>query len=142
MSEGSFTESVVEEAALAWLESLGYAVKHGPVISPGGDALTLALSQWERENYSEVILGQRLRQALARLNAALPGEAIDDAFRKVTRLEGATLDARNRTFHRLLVDGVTVEYRSDGAIRGAQARLIDRQSGQQRLARRQSIHRR
>jgi type I restriction enzyme R subunit len=42
---GNFTESVVEDAALAWLESLGYAVKHGPDISPGGGALTLALSQ-------------------------------------------------------------------------------------------------
>ena len=101
----NFAESVVEEAALAWLESLGYAIKHGPDISPGGDALTLALSQWERENYSEVVLGQRLREALVRLNPTLPAEAIEDAFRKIIRLEGATLDARNRTFHRLLVRG-------------------------------------
>ena len=49
MSEGSFTESVVEDAALAWLENLGYAIKHGPDISPVGDTLTLALSQRERE---------------------------------------------------------------------------------------------
>jgi hypothetical protein len=35
----NFTESVVEEAALAWLESLGYAVKHGPEIAPSGDPL-------------------------------------------------------------------------------------------------------
>jgi len=125
MSERSFTESVVEDATLAWLESLGYAVKHGPDISPGGDTLTLALSQLERENYSQVVLADRLRQALVRTNPALPTEAIDDAFRKITRLEGATLDARNRAFHRLLVDGVTVEYRTDGAIRGAQARLLD-----------------
>jgi len=55
MSEGSFTESVVEDAALAWLENLGYAIKHGPDISPVGDTLTLALSQREREDYSEVI---------------------------------------------------------------------------------------
>jgi type I restriction enzyme R subunit len=120
-----FTESVVEEAARAWLESLGYAIKHGPDISPGGDTLTLSLSQWERESYSEVILSTRLREALMRLNPTLPNEAIDDAFRKITRLEGAALEARNRAFHRLLVDGVTVEYRSDGGIRGAQAQLID-----------------
>ena len=61
----NFTESVVEEAALAWLESLGYATKHGPDISPLGDALTLALSQWERENYSEVVLSNRLRAGAA-----------------------------------------------------------------------------
>jgi type I restriction enzyme R subunit len=125
MSEGSFTESVVEEAALAWLESLGYAIKHGPEISPGGDALTLALSQashphpylshgerrWERESYSEVILSTRLRDALVRLNPTLPAEAIEDAFRKISRFDGATLDARNRVFHRLLVDGIAVEFR-------------------------------
>ena len=49
MSESRFTESVVEDAALAWLESLGYTIKHGPDISPVGDTLTLTLSQWERE---------------------------------------------------------------------------------------------
>jgi type I restriction enzyme R subunit len=129
MSAGSFTESVVEEAALAWLESLGYAIKHGPDISPGGDTLTLALSQGERESYSEVVLATRLREALVRLNPNLPNDAIDDAYRKITRLEGATVDARNRAFHRLLVDGVNVEYRDHGAIRGTQAQLIDFQNG-------------
>jgi hypothetical protein len=102
----SFTESVVEDTVLAWLESLGYAIKHGPEITRAGDTLTpgsspgqtLTLSQWERESYSEVILSTRLREALVRLNPTLPMEAIEDAFRKVSRLEGATLDARNRDF--------------------------------------------
>jgi type I site-specific restriction-modification system R (restriction) subunit len=117
------TESVVEDAALAWLESLGYAVKRGPNITPSSETLTLTLSQWERQNYSQVVLPERLRQALVRLNPTVPAEAIDDAFRKIIRLEGATLDARNRTFHRLLVDGVTVEYRTVGSIHDALARL-------------------
>jgi hypothetical protein len=43
-----FTESVIEDAALTWLESLGYAIKHGPEITPGGDNLTLTPS---RRNY-------------------------------------------------------------------------------------------
>jgi type I restriction enzyme R subunit len=113
-----FTESVVEDAALAWLESLGYTIKHGPEIGPEEIFA-------ERADYGQVVLADRLRQALGRLNPALPAEAIEDAFRKITRLEGATLGARNRVFHRLLVDGVTVEYRTDGSIRGAQARLLD-----------------
>jgi len=113
-----FTESVVEDAALAWLESLGYSVKHGPEIGPEEIFA-------ERTDYGQVLLAARVRQALARLNPALPAEAIEDAFRKITRLDGATLDARNRVFHRLLVDGVTVEYRTDGSIRGAQARLVE-----------------
>ena len=117
MSPG-FTESLVEDAAFAWLESLGYTVKHGPEIATGELFA-------ERDDYGQVILADRLRQALVRLNPSLPVEAIDDACRKITHLEGATPDARNRTFHRLLVDGVPVEYRADRAIRGAQARLID-----------------
>ena len=122
----NFTESVVEEAALAWLEALGYAVLHGPDISPGGNTLTPALSQWEREKYSDVVLERRVRDALAALNPALPAEALEDAFRKLTRSDAPSLAERNRAVHRMLVDGVTVEYRrADGAIAGAQARVID-----------------
>ncbi len=122
----SFTESVIEQAALAWLESLGYAVLHGPDISPGDDTLTLALSQREREHYSEVVLEPRLRQALAHLNPDLPHQAVEDAFRKLTRSDAPSLVERNRAVHRMLVDGVTVEYRRpDGSITGAQARVLD-----------------
>ena len=80
----------------------------------------------ERDDYGQVVLARRLRDALARLNPLLPAEAREDAFRKLTRPAGADLVTRNRAFHRLLVDGVTVEYRADdGAVRGAQARAID-----------------
>ena len=71
-------------------------------------------------------MANRLRDALARLNSDLPADALEDAFRKLARSEGPTLETRNRTFHRMLVDGVTVEYRTDtGAVRGAQARVVD-----------------
>jgi hypothetical protein len=65
-----FTESVVEDAALAWLESLGYVVKHGLEIAPGE---LLA----ERTDYCQVVLDRRLRDALARLNPELPPEALE-----------------------------------------------------------------
>jgi type I restriction enzyme, R subunit len=114
-----FTESVVEEAARDGLKSVGWQFAHGPEIAPG--MLTA-----ERRDYGEVVLAQRLREALVRLNPTLPGEALEDAFRKLTRPEGADLIQRNRALHRLLVDGVTVEYRDgEGGIRGAQARVID-----------------
>jgi type I restriction enzyme R subunit len=117
----AFTESVVEDAALAWLESLGYTVLHGPEIAAG----TLGAER-SASNYRDVILEVRLRQALVRLNPALPAEALDDAFRKLTRTDAPSLVERNRAVHRMLVDGVTVEYRrADGSIAGAQARLLD-----------------
>ncbi len=56
------------------------------------------------------MLAERLRQALARLNHDLLAEVTEDAFRKVMRPQGATFEARNRALHRLLVDGITVEY--------------------------------
>ena len=94
--------------------NLGWQVVHGYDIAP----YTLVA---ERLDYSEVILEQRLHDALEQLNPDLPAPALDDAFRKLTRPEGSTLEARNRVFHRMLVDGVTIEYRSArGAMRGAQ----------------------
>ncbi len=115
----AFGESVVEEAALAWLESTGWQVAHGPDIAPDMPAA-------ERADYSEILLARRLSDALERLNPTLPAEVLEDAFRKLTRPEAVDLVARNRALHRLLVDGVTVEYRdAEGAIRGAQARVID-----------------
>lgn len=114
-SDRQLFESDVEEAALVWLESLGWTVISRP------DELAA-----ERANYGQVILAQFVRDALTRLNPQLPPEAIEDAYRKLTSPEGSSLEARNRTLHRFLVDGVTVEYRvPDGAIRGAQARVID-----------------
>ncbi len=119
MTDRGVTESVVEQAALAWLEAIGWRIAHGPNIAPDTPAA-------ERRDYSEVLLAQRLRDALARLNPALPAEALEDAFRKITRPEGTDLIQRNRAVHRLLVDGATVEYRTpEGDIRGAQARVID-----------------
>ncbi len=112
-------ESVVEEAALAWMESPAWTLKSGPEIAPGELFA-------ERQDYGQVVFEDRLRQALARLNPALPPEAIEDAFRKVIRPEGPSLDSRNRAIHRWLVNGVTVEYRRpDGSIAGAQARVLD-----------------
>ena len=74
----NMTESVVEEAALAWLESTGWQIAHGPDIAPDRPAA-------ERDDYGEVVLARRLRDALARFNPTLPAEAIEDAFRKLTR---------------------------------------------------------
>ncbi len=119
MSGHGVTESVVEEAGLDWLESLGYAIKHGSEIAPGE-------LDSERRDYGQVVLEDRLRQALVALNPILPVEAVEDAFRRLTRPEGPSLETRNRAFHRMLVDGVTVEFRrEDGSIGGAQARVLD-----------------
>ena len=115
----SFSEYEVEDVALQWLEGLGWSVKHGKDIAPDTPGA-------ERDGYDQVVLEQRLTEAVDRFNPDLPYQAREDAIRKLTRPEGATLETRNRAFHRMLIDGVTVEYRTqDGSIRGDQARVVD-----------------
>ena len=115
----TLTEADVEAAALDWLAGVGWQVAHGPDIAPEAPGA-------ERNDYGQVVLERRLRDALAALNPSLPADALDDAFRKLTRPDGATLEARNRAFHRMLVNGVEIEYRdSEGRVRGDQVRVID-----------------
>jgi len=127
----TISESLVEDAALGWLETLGYAVVNGPAIAAGEPAAEPACAcphadRRSDPNYRDVVLEGRLRQALARLNPELPAEVLEDAYRKLTRTDAPSLLERNRAVHRMLVDGVTVEYRrKDGSIAGAQAKVID-----------------
>ena len=115
----SLHETDVEEAALEWLRELGWHVAYGPEIAPDTPAS-------ERDDYGQVVVERRLRDALGELNPALPVSAIDDAYRKLTRPEGATLEARIRAFHRMLVNGVEVEYPDgEGRVRGDHVRVID-----------------
>src|SRR6266478_7796909 len=114
-----FTESVVEEAALDWLRELGYAVAHGPEILPGEPGA-------EREKFEEAFLPARLRSAIERLNLGIPADALDEAYRKVTRIDTPLLVDANHNFHSWLVNGVPVEYaRKDGSIAGDLVRLVD-----------------
>src|SRR5437868_7299770 len=114
-----FNESVVEEAALLWLAGLGYVAAHAPHLAPGEIAA-------ERKSFSDVVLVGRLRDAIARLNPAIPSEVREEALRKVLRADAPSLVGNNRAFHRMLRDGVPVEYRrDDGSIAGDHVRLID-----------------
>src|SRR5438094_1098270 len=102
----SLTESIVEESALTWFGKLGYAIGHGPQLA-SGERLA------ERDSFSDVILVSRLRKANRRLNPAIPEEAREEALRKVLRVVTPSLVQTNHAFHRMLRDGVPVEYRRD-----------------------------
>jgi len=116
-----FSESVVEDAVLEWLEGLDYTILHGPEIAAGEPT-----AERDDSGYRDSILEQRLRQALERLNPGLPPEAINEAYRVLANLDGPSLVTRNHALHRWLVEGVNVEYtRPDGSIGGAQVTVID-----------------
>ena len=112
-------EADVEQVTVDWLFALGWQVAEGPGIAPNGPNA-------EREDYGQVVLGLQLRDAIAALSPDLSIDALEDAHRKLTRPEGSTLEARNRAFHRMLVNGVEIEYRdAEGTVRGGHVRVID-----------------
>ena len=113
-----FAESTIEETALKWLKDMGYTIVFGNDIAPDEPAA-------ERENYGEVILSRRLKDALRRINPSVPAEALEDAFRKVTRPSSPSLVGNNRSFHKMLADGIEVEYRHEGRIKGDKVWLVD-----------------
>lgn len=108
-------ESIAEEEALRWFEELDYT----PVVlqknEPGPD----------RESLGQVILLNRLRSTIERLNPDAPPDAVEEAMRKVLVHEHPAMVQENRRNHRLLVDGVEVEYARDGRVVGDRVRLID-----------------
>ena len=113
-----FDESVIEEAALDYFRDLGYSTQFGPNLAPGGVAQ-------ERAAWDEVYLVDRLRAAGRRLNPA-HRDLVDEAIKRLQRAESQAAVAENYRVHRLLVDGVPVEYRGDdGQIRTFNVRLID-----------------
>jgi type I restriction enzyme R subunit len=99
------TESFVELATLDWLRELGYEILSGPAIAP---AQTTA----ERTDYKQVLLFNRLQTMLKDLNPGIPAEGMGEALRKFRLVSHPTLIENNRTFHRLLVEGVDVEFRN------------------------------
>jgi type I restriction enzyme R subunit len=114
-----FAESHVEEATLAWLSELGYITANGLGIGPDGD-------KPERANYGDVLLVERLRAAIAKLNPTLNAETRAEVLAKLTQTATPSLVEENRRLHRYMIEGVPVEVRrSDGSISGEQARLID-----------------
>lgn len=112
-------EAELERALLDQLSVLGYAIEREEDIGPDG-------RRPERASHGEVILERRLTAAVERLNPTLPDSARREAIRRVTHAELPNLLEENRRLHRLLTEGVDVEYDADdGALTATKVRLID-----------------
>jgi type I restriction enzyme R subunit len=112
------TEDQLEQEALGWLADVGYTPLFGPDIAVDGD-------HPERSDYRQVLLLDRLRAAIDRLNPDIPLPAKEDAVKQVVDLGIPILISANRRFHQLLITGVPVQYQRDGETRGDFVRLID-----------------
>jgi len=113
------SESIIEQATLDWLKAIGWETVFGPDIAPGMLAA-------ERENYEQVVLERRLRQALQRLNPQVSADTLEEAFRKLSRPEFPSMVSNNHAFHKMLVEGIPVEIqRKDGSFGHEPIRVID-----------------
>lgn len=111
------TENEIEKIAIGYLQSLGYTYLSGPDISTDGE-------HPERQ-YNEVVLVNRLRDAIDKLNPDIPFEAKEDALKKVLRVESQSLIINNEVFHRYLTEGIDIEIRTDEGIRGTKIYIMD-----------------
>lgn len=112
------TEDQLEQETLGWLAEVGYTLRNGLEIAHDS-------SDPQRSSYMQVILPERLRDAIDRLNPHIPAVAREDAFKQVENLDTPVLLAANRAFHKLLTNGVKVQYQKDGETRGDLVRLVD-----------------
>lgn len=113
------SEAAVELALLEQLRVLGYSIEREEDIGPDGH-------RPERESHDEVVLKKRFMDAVARLNPGLPLEARQDAIRKVMQSELPSLLEENRRIHKLITEGVDVEYyANDGTLTAGKVALID-----------------
>ncbi|MCD6145164.1 MAG: type I restriction endonuclease subunit R [Methanosarcinales archaeon] len=112
------TESAIEQFAIELLEEQGYQYVYAPNIAP--DSKTP-----ERQSFEDVLLLERLRTAVGRINPGIPADAREDAIKQIQRLNSPELIANNEAFHRMLTEGIKVSYQKDGADRGDLVWLID-----------------
>ncbi|KQC11929.1 MAG: DEAD/DEAH box helicase [Desulfuromonas sp. SDB] len=111
-------ENDIERMTLELLEEQGYLYKHGPAISPDG-------KDCERDNYSQVILKSRLLDTIEKINPKIPSSVLLEVVKKIQRMEELDLVSNNEAFHRLLTDGVNVEYKKNDRVIGDSVKLID-----------------
>ncbi|RMH14943.1 MAG: type I restriction endonuclease subunit R, partial [Gammaproteobacteria bacterium] len=108
----------LEEAAMDILQNLGYETLYGPDIAPDGE-------NPERTRYEEPVLIKRLQDTLSLINPNLPSSVIEDAIKQIQRVDSPNLLVNNRNFHRMLIEGIPIEYRSGGRNRTALVKVID-----------------
>lgn len=112
------TENKIEEFGIRLLERLGYEYLYGPDIAPDGD-------NPERGGYDEILLTNRLRDAITRINPDIPHDTREEAIKEIQRIHSPELLTNNEGFHRLLTEGIKVAYQKDGQQRGDLVWLID-----------------
>jgi len=112
------TENEIESFSIQLFENLGYQYIYAPNIAPDSETP-------ERDSFEQVLLLQRLRNAVRKINPDIPVDAQEEAIKEIQRIHSPELLSNNETFHRLLTEGIPVSKRVDGDDRGDRVWLID-----------------
>jgi type I restriction enzyme R subunit len=112
------TEDQLEQICLEWFREGGYEYVFGPDIAHDGETP-------ERIDYRQVVLAGRLLSAMQKINPHIPLTVLEEAVLNVSKPESPVLIHNNRAFHRLLLEGVPVEYSDGDDIRSDHAQVID-----------------
>jgi type I restriction enzyme R subunit len=89
------TEDQIEAYNLELLDALGYDYKNGYNLELEGAAP-------ERKSFGDILLKDRLTQALAQLNPHIPPDIRHQAQRELQNIASPDLINNNETFHRYL----------------------------------------
>ncbi len=112
------TENTIEEFTIELLERLGYQYIYAPDIAHDGE-------RPERNSYEDVLLTERLQNAIRRINPKVPIDSQEESLKEIQRINSPELLANNEVFHRMLTEGINVSYQKDGQQRGDLVWLID-----------------
>ena len=113
------TEDQLEQLAIRWFQDTGWSYANGADLAPEG-------ATPERADFRTVVLKARLAAAVQRLNPKLPPAAVEEVVHVVTTPTETSLPRNNRAFHRLLMDGVKVEFtNAQGEKETDHAQLVD-----------------
>jgi type I restriction enzyme R subunit len=116
------TEDQLEQLATRWFQDTGWSYINGTELAPDGESS-------ERGDFRVVVLKERLATAVSLLNPKLPQPAVEEVVHVISTPGETSLARNNRAFHRLLMDGVKVEFtNAEGEKETDHARLIDFQN--------------
>jgi type I restriction enzyme, R subunit len=89
----------IEQAAIEWLQAMGYAYKHGASLN---------------RKVNAVVLEDELQNFIASKYPQLPQEMVIEASKEFSNNAGADLEYRNRNFHLKLTKGIDISYKVEG----------------------------
>ncbi len=112
------TEEQVELQSIEWFKELGYEYKDGYEIAPEG-------ANPERDDFRQVILEERLRSALIRINPDIPSQIINNSMPEIINPDISSLLSCNREMHKLVTKGLKVSFNQNNEEIVNRLKLID-----------------